>query len=64
MAASQRHGFMSATMDLEANIICQFINLPRASRYVKDAVIFGYGEFHPVLDCTQYALLDLEELIL
>ena len=39
-------------------------NLPRACWYVQGPVIFGDGVFHPVLDHSQYTLLDLEVFVL
>ena len=31
---------------------------------MEDSVIFGNGVFHPVLDCAQGTLLDLEIFVL
>lgn len=39
-------------------------NLPRAGGYEEDCVILGKYVFHPVLDYTQYTLLDLEIFVL
>ena len=39
-------------------------NLPRAGGYEEDWVILGAYVFHPVLDYTQYTLLDLEVFVL
>lgn len=39
-------------------------NLPRAGRYGQDPVVLGNAMLDAILDDSQYALLDFEELIL